>query len=99
MGILFVTTDPAPIVTFFPITTSSIIQTLGPIYVKSPIIAALLWLEPIVVNWDRLTLFPIIAVGLTTIGPACPMYNPNPIFVLLYYNEYQSFFLFGLTST
>ena len=36
------TTEPAPIVTFFPILTASTIDTFGPIYVLSPIVAALL---------------------------------------------------------
>ena len=71
----------------------------------SPIVAAYPSLELIVVNWDKLTLFPIMAVGLTIIGPLWPIYSPYPIFVsngidiyLLFYikNDLMFFLLYSL---
>lgn len=76
MGILFVTTLPAPIVALSPIVTFSTMQTFGPIYTLSPILAALPVLEPIVMPCERLQLFPILAVEFMTTGPLCPIYKP-----------------------
>lgn len=64
LGISFVTTAPAPIQTFEPILTCSTIYTPGPTYTLFPIIAAFPSLLPMVEYCDRLTLFPIMAVGL-----------------------------------
>ena len=70
-GTFLVTTAPAPIVTSFSIKTLPIKHTFGPMYTLSPIMAAGPELLPIVVNCDKLTLFPIIVVGFTTIDMLC----------------------------
>lgn len=51
-------------------------QTFGPIYTFSPILAALPVLDPIVTPCERSQLFPILAVEFMTTGPLCPIYKP-----------------------
>lgn len=64
-GTFLVTTEPAPIVTSFPIETLPTLIHLD--YYAVYLIITGPKLLPIVVNCDKLTLFPIMAVGFTTI--------------------------------
>ena len=58
-GTSFTTTAPAAIVALFPICTSSTIETCGPMYTLSPIVAGVRLLVPIDKNWLIFTLLPI----------------------------------------